>query len=259
MIFDLQGKRKKFIQIVFGLLAGIFAISFVGFGIGSDAGGGLFDAVGIGGGHGGGGGGSSPSNPQFERDIEAAEARLVTNPQDEAALIEIARVRYLAGQEQLEVDDQGNVVVSDDARAQFEGSIEAWDDYVALEPAEVDTNVARLVVESYISLNDAGGAAEVQRVVIRAQEEPDSRAYQELALYLYSDFQMKQGDKAAERAVALTEKNERQGVRQQLASVADQARELQRQQESGAQGGDGTTPNPLTAPAGGTVPQHSGG
>ena len=49
---EFAGKRKRFLQIIFGLLALVFTISFVGFGIGSDAGGGLFDAVGIGGGQG---------------------------------------------------------------------------------------------------------------------------------------------------------------------------------------------------------------
>ena len=75
MLFDLTGKRKRFLQIIFGLLALVFTISFVGFGIGSDAGGGLFDAVGVGGGQ-GGGGGNSPRNPQYEQQIEEAEALL---------------------------------------------------------------------------------------------------------------------------------------------------------------------------------------
>ncbi|MGI9556634.1 MAG: hypothetical protein ACR2N5_01695 [Solirubrobacterales bacterium] len=260
MLFDLQGKRKRFIQIVFGLLAAVFAISFVGFGIGSGvSGGGIFDAIGVGGGgHGGGGGGTSPNNPQFERDIEAAEARLVTNPEDEAALIEIARVRYLAGQEQLELDDQGNVVVSDDAASQFEGSVAAWSDYVALAPAEVDTNVARLVVESYVSLNDAGGAAEVQRVIVAAAPEPDSRALSELARFLYLDSQMKEGDKIAKEAIAAADENERQQVRQQLTAIADQVREFERQQAS-AEESESTEPNPLETPAtGGVGGQHDG-
>ena len=111
MLFDLTGKRKRFLQIVFALLAGVFAISFVGFGIGSDAGGGLFDAVGIGGGGGahGGGGGNSPRNPQFEQQIQDAEAQLASNPTDEQALLDIARARFLAGQDESSTDEQGNI------------------------------------------------------------------------------------------------------------------------------------------------------
>ena len=50
MIFDLKsGKRRRVVQIVFGFLAFVFFISFVGFGIGSDVSGGIFDAIGLGG------------------------------------------------------------------------------------------------------------------------------------------------------------------------------------------------------------------
>ena len=50
MIFDLKsGKRRRVVQVVFGVLAFIFFISFVGFGIGSGSAGGIFDALGIGG------------------------------------------------------------------------------------------------------------------------------------------------------------------------------------------------------------------
>ena len=63
MIFDLKsGKRRRVVQVVFGFLAFIFFISFVGFGIGSDVTGGIFDALGI-------GGGSSSSDPQYEQQI----------------------------------------------------------------------------------------------------------------------------------------------------------------------------------------------
>ena len=190
------------------------------------------------------------------------ELRLQADPQNEEALLEIARVRFLAGQDQLQQDEQGTVLVSDDARSELEGSVAAWEDYIALDPTEPDVNVGRLVVESYIRLNDAAGAAEVQQVLVAA--DPTSRGYSELALYLYSDGQMNQGDKAAAEAVASTEKAERAGIRSQLKGVADQAREQQRAQAAFEEaGGTGTAPNPLadpTAPAG-TAPAggHDGG
>lgn len=251
MLFEIRGRRKRFIQVIFGLLAAVFTISFVGFGIGSDAGGGLFDAVGVGGGP---GGGNSPRNPQFEAQIEDAELRLQADPQNEEALLLIARVRYLAGQDQLQQDEQGNILVSDEARSQLEGSVQAWDDYIALDPAEPDTNVGRLVVLSFVHLNDAAGAAEVQKVLVAA--EPTSRGYSELARYLYFDGQMNQGDKAAAEAVASAEKADRAGIRSQLKGIADQARKQQRVQAALEEAGStGTAPNPLadpTAPAGGS-------
>lgn len=245
MLFDLTGKRKRFLQVIFGLLAVVFTISFVGFGIGSDAGGGLFDAVGVGGGQ-GGGGGNSPRNPQYEQQIEEAEALLVTNPSNEEALLTISRTRFLAGQDELQQDEQGNILVSDNARGQFESSVQAWSEYIDLEPAEADVNAARLVVEAYIRLDDASGAAETQQILVAA--DPTSRAYSELALYLYSAGQNKQADKAADEAIAAAPKDERAGVRSQLEGLAEQARQI-------AEGG--TAANPLETPADGGG--HDGG
>ena len=141
----------------------------------------------------------------------------------------IARVRYLAGQDQLQQDEQGTILVSDEARSQLEGSVQAWDDYIALDPAEPDTNVGRLVVLSFVHLNDAAGAAEVQKVLVAAEQ--TSRGYSELARYLYFDGQMNQGDKAAAEAVASAEKADRAGIRSQLKGIADQARKQQRVQD----------------------------
>ena len=79
MIFDLKtGKRRRVVQVVFGFLAFIFFISFVGFGVGSDVTGGIFDALGI-------GGGSSSSDPQYEQQIEDAQSAVDQNPKDGSA------------------------------------------------------------------------------------------------------------------------------------------------------------------------------
>src|SRR5918996_5601076 len=110
MLFDLRGKRRRFIQVVYGLLAALFFISFVGFGIGSDVSGGIFDALGV------GGGDTSSSNPQYDEDIEDAEQRLEQDPKDEQALQQLAQTHYLAGQAALETDETtGEPVLTDDA------------------------------------------------------------------------------------------------------------------------------------------------
>ena len=48
MLFDLRGKRKRLVQVSYALLAAIFLVGFVGFGIGvGNSPGGLFDAIGL--------------------------------------------------------------------------------------------------------------------------------------------------------------------------------------------------------------------
>ena len=68
------------VQVVFGFLAFIFFISFVGFGIGSDVSGGIFDAIGL-------GGGDSASTPEYEQQIEDANETL-DGPDNERALLD---------------------------------------------------------------------------------------------------------------------------------------------------------------------------
>ena len=91
VIFDLKsGKRRRVVQVVFGFLAFIFFISFVGFGIGSDAAGGIFDAIGLGGGSSGG------TDTEYDQQIEDAEETLETDPQNERALLDLVNYHYLA-------------------------------------------------------------------------------------------------------------------------------------------------------------------
>src|SRR6187455_2056757 len=90
MLFDLKsGKRRRVVQVVFGFLAFIFFISFVGFGIGSDVTGGIFDAIGI-------GGGSNSNDPQYEEQIDDAEATLESDPDNQKALLDLVRYHYLS-------------------------------------------------------------------------------------------------------------------------------------------------------------------
>src|ERR687892_2817350 len=134
VLFDLKsGKRRRVIQVVFGFLAFIFFISFVGFGIGSDATGGIFDALGIGGGTGG------SSDPQYEEQIEDAEGRLETDPNNPRALLDLASYHYLSAGEGVTTDaETGIPEVSEDARQEFEEAVAAWEDYLKTDPQRPD-------------------------------------------------------------------------------------------------------------------------
>jgi len=243
MLFDLRGKRRRFIQVVYALLAALFLIGFVGFGVGSEAGaGGIFDALGV------GGGDSSSSNPQYDEDIDEAEQRLEQDPKDEQALLQLAQTRYLAGQAELEADEAtGEPVLTDESRTQFDESISAWERYMKLAKRPSD-NVATQVVNSYVFLNDAAGAAKTQRIVAEAR--PSQGAYSNLAFYLYLSGDFEGGDEAAKRAVAEAEGSQRKSVENQLARLEEQARKLEKQQAKQAeQAPEGA--NPLQSPLGG--------
>jgi tetratricopeptide (TPR) repeat protein len=247
MLFDLRGKRRRLVQVVYAVLAALFFISFIGFGIGSDATGGIFDALGIGGSD----TSSTSSNPQFESEIDAAEQKLDQNPKDEKALLKLARVHSLAGRTALEADPEtGQPVVTDEARTQFDDSVQAWERYLKLAP-KPDANAAGLVVQSYVYLNDAEGAAKTQQIVADAR--PSSGAFGNLALYLYASGDIAGGDAAAKKAVAEAEPTQRKSIEKQLEQTkkvaVKQLEQLKKQSKNAQNAPPGE--NPLQAPLGG--------
>jgi tetratricopeptide (TPR) repeat protein len=248
VLFDLKtGRRRRVIQVVFGFLAFIFFISFVGFGIGSDVSGGIFDALGL------GSGGGSSGNPQFDERVEAAEAKLEADPKDESALLELAEVRYQAGQFELEQDPEtGQPVLTDESRTQFEEALDAWERYLALEPKEPKADTAALITQAYVQLGDAEGAAEAQRIV--AEDNPSGGTLGNLALYLYVTGKIEQGDEAAQQAVQAADPSQRKTLENQLDQYAQQARQLQEEARKAAEGGEPGAPleDPFGSFGGGT-------
>ncbi len=255
MLFDLQGKRRRVVQVVYAVLAALFLISFVGFGIGSNATGGIFDALGI------GGGDSGSSNPQYQSQIDAQEAKLATNAKDERALQDLARLHFLAGQSALETDQSGQPTVTDEAKTQFDQSVKAWERYLKQQKKKPDANLAGLVVQSYVYLNDAEGAAATQQIVADAR--PSQGAYANLALYLYAGGEFGAGDAAAKKAVAEADSSQRKSLKRQLDQIAKQAHKQQKAIEKAAKNapqGQNPLQNPLSggsgigAPAAPTTP-----
>ena len=244
MLFDLKtGKRRRVIQVTFGLLAFLFFISFVGFGIGSDASGGIFDALGL------GSSGSSSSNPQFDERIDAAEEKLEANPEDEGALVELAETHYQAAQLDLEADPQtGQAVVTDDARAEYGEALAAWDRYLALEPKEPKADTAQLITQAYVQLGDAQGAADAQRIVV--EDDPSSGNLRNLAFYLYASGRIEEGDEVADQAVQKAEPSQRKTLEKQLAGIAEQAEKLQKAAQKQAEAGGEQGAPPIEDPLG---------
>lgn len=228
MLFDLQsGKRRRVVQVVFGTLALLFGVSFLFFGIGSDAQGGLADLFGF------GTNTANTGNPQFDQQIEDAEDAVAADPKDEKALLELAEIRYQAGQFQLEADPEtGQAIVTDEARTNFGGSLDAWEQYLALKPKSPNPGTAALAAQAYVQLEDAEGAAEAQRIV--AEDNPSGGTYGNLAFYLYASGDIEGGDEAAAQAVAESDPTQREQIKKQLEQLSEQAQKLKEQAEKQA-------------------------
>jgi hypothetical protein len=258
MLFDLKsGKRRRVVQVVFGFLAFVFFISFVGFGVGSGNGvGGIFDALGI-------GGDSNTTSPQFENEIDDANSTLQDNPKNEEALLTLVSDYYQsATQGGVSTDpNTGQTSISEDAHADLEKSLDAWDRYLKTHPAKPDVNAAANVAQACVLLADAECASTAQQVV--ADDQKTAAAYGQLAFYLYADGKIKEGDAAAKQAVDASDPTTSDQIEKNLASLRKQAIKQQKaikqqQQQGGEQTGEQQLQDPFgslgSGAAGSTAP-----
>jgi tetratricopeptide (TPR) repeat protein len=201
MLFELGGKRKRLIQVIYVCLAFLMFVALVGFGIGGGTSGGIFDALGI-------GGGSNPSSPQYDAQIQRAEDTLATNPKDEKALITLARTHFLAGQAATSTGDQGQVQLTEETLTEYRKATDAWERYLNTKPKQPDDGVASLMLQAYTALagsdpaqieNDIDQAYKAAQIVAEAR--PSFGTYLQLATYAYYAGDEKVGAEATQKAL----------------------------------------------------------
>lgn len=266
MLFDLTGKRRRLVQVVYATLAILMGGSLVLFGIGSDAPGGILDALGL------SDGGQSNGTSDYEEEIEDAEERLEQDPTDERALLDLARYRFLAGTQELGQPDEqtGAVDVTSEARDEFAQAKEAWDRYLEQKPRRPDAGVATSIAQASdilfrdaltrgdprAALSEAEDAADAYRVAAEASgEAPD---YGGLATYLYLSGEDAAAERAADRAIELADPSARNTLQKRLDETAKQTKELNDELEKLVKAGGDTGGDPLGGPLGGLGPVGGG-
>lgn len=249
MLFDLSGKRKRLVQVVYATLAALFLVGFVGFGIGGSGAGGLLDGLGLG----GDGSGGSLSG-QYDDQIDSANQRLAKDPNDTAALVKLSKYEYYKAKQGVTQDQTtGEISVSEDAHTELGTSVDAWERYLKVNKSEPNPALAAQIVQAYYFLNDFGGAAQAQRIV--ASNQPSSGTYGQLAYYLYASLDIAGGDQAAKDAEAAAPKSQRSQVKQQLDQIRKLAVKAKKQQAKAQKNAPPPTApgaNPLQSPFGGT-------
>jgi tetratricopeptide (TPR) repeat protein len=252
VLFDLRGKRKRVVQVSYAALAVLFLVGFLGFGIGVGGGpGGILDALGI-----TDSSSSGSGTAQFEEEIDAAQAKLAKNPNDTDALLKLADNEYLLGKEGVSQDPTTQqITITNDAHTHLGAAADAWSKYLRVNKGKPELDTAYNMVNVYVILNDADGAAKTQAII--AQEQPSAPAYGQLAYFQYAAGDIEGGDASREKALSMAS-----GVqRKQLESTLNQQRKIglkikkaqQKAKQATKQGGP-TTPgtNPLQNPFGAT-------
>lgn len=231
MLFDLSGKRRNVIRVIYAILAALFLGGFLFFGIGSDAPGGLGDLLGFGTNETGSG------NPQYEQEIEDAEERLAADPKDEAALEELVRVRYQAGNDALEADEEtGQISLTTEAETQFSESTDAWERYlkVAKKPSPDVAAVANQAYSVLLQFSDPQDVTQLAEDAVPAAElyaesNPGVGTYATLAQFAYFAGDTQTGDDAAARATEEVSGAQRKQLEKDLEGAKDAAAQLEKQ------------------------------
>jgi hypothetical protein len=258
VLFDLRGKRKRLVQVIYAGLAVLMGGGLVLFGIGSSSNvnGGLFDALGI-------GSGGSKAGADYDDEADRLERRLAADPKDDALLLKLARARILAGNTKSPSDSAtGQVTYSQDSVREFEQAVDAWERYLEAKPRKPDSATAILVAQTYIALaqnersvvqavDDIKGAAKSQKIYV--EEKPSLGSYSQYALYLYLAGDIAGGDAAAKKALADATSSNRNVLKQRLEQAKKQGKQLRKQVKTAAkqEGSKQKLDNPLGGLSGG--------
>ena len=246
MLFDLgSGRRKRVIQVIYAMLALLFLVGFVGFGIGGEVGqGGIADIFTDDSG--------DIEKSQFSEDADEIEQQLEDQPRNKELLTQLISTRYSAGQALLTTDEAtGLPIVSDEAEEEYEQAVDAWEQYLALNPQPVSSSAATFAVQSLAVLaqnassetdadNNWAAAADAQDQLVKVR--PTVGNFSNLAFYSYAALDFKRGDRAARRAAALAANpGAAKRIERQLADYRQQAKayEAQRRQQEQQENQDG--------------------
>lgn len=229
MLFDIRGRRRHVIRVVYAILALLMGASlFLVVGPFSIA-----DLV--------GGGGTTSASKVLDEQAERIEARLQREPTNEALLVALTRTRIAAGNAQTETNPQtGTTVLTPEGKEDISLAVEAWSRYVK-QTDSPSPSPALLVAGAYFSIAESStnvedvvssinGAAAAQRIAAEAR--PNIGSLSTLAIYEYYAGNFAAGDKAAKKATSLAStKAEAKEVKKQMDEFRQQGLAFKKQKK----------------------------
>jgi len=232
MLFDIRGRRKHVVRVVYAILALLMGASLflvVGpFNIGNLV----------------GNGNTTSAAKVLQEQAEKTEEKLRRKPESEVLLASLTRQRLSAANSLTEANPEtGEAVYTQEGRQELQRGIEAWSAYLK-QSEEPKATVATLVSQGYfglaqtsVSLEEAveniNGAAKAQRIAAEAQ--PTINSLTTLAIYEYYAGEFAAGDKAVKQAEAKApSKAEAKEIGKQMAQFRKQGKALEAQKKSAA-------------------------
>jgi hypothetical protein len=256
MLFDLRGRRKRLVQVVYALLAFIMAAS-------------LFFVVGpvdltslL------GGGGTSSGNSAFEDEAQQLEHKLAKDPNNADLLARDVKARYSLAISETQTDPStGQTSLTEDAVSDYNRAGEAWRRYVKVVDGKPNPNVANLAAKALTSTVTTGSSvteiqsnldAAVGAAKVVAEAKPSLGSYATLSQLAYFAGDTKTADAAAQKALKEAPSSQRTAAKQQIDQYKSAGAQFQKQVKAAAKaaksqpgGGKQALQNPVGGLSGG--------
>lgn len=231
MLFDIRGRRKNVVRVVYAVLAVLMGLSLFlvvgGFNLAE-----LFNSSNS----------TGDAAKPYEEQAERIEAKLVKAPEDPNLLLSLTRAQVNSGNAQVEVEANGQQQITLDAIQEYQRANQSWSEYLKA-TKEPNVSLAILMSNTLLQLAEysrsfAEASSNIQAAVdaqkIVAEQRPSVGAYTTLSLYTYFTGDFAAADKAKEEALKLAGgKPEEESVEKQLAETKKNAEQFLQQKKQG--------------------------
>lgn len=265
MVFDIRGRRKHVVKVVYAILAVLMAAS-------------LFLVVGpvnIGNLLGTSGSSSGNNAKPYEEQAEKVERELKKNPENPELLQQLTRAQIKAGNYSIGVNSSGEQELTVAAVQHWQKASESWSKYLKASQ-EAEPSLAQLMSTTLFTLasnasrstsealSNVAAAAEAQQIY--AEKKPSLNSLSTLAFYAAFAQDYKTSEQAGKEAVKLANtKFERENLENKLEQVTKQAhkfgkqvKEAEKEANKKKKSGEApesleSTPNPFGSSLGGEL------
>jgi hypothetical protein len=219
MVFDIRGRRKHVVKVVYAILAILMGASLF-LVVGPVNIGELFNST----------SGSGEAAKPYEEQAERLEAKLRKDPQDPQLLLGLTRAEVTAGNSLLSLEPDEEDLAK--ALQKYQLASASWSDYLKA-TKEPNAGTAQLVAPALLTLAERSrtypeaqsnieAAADAQQIV--AEQRPTLNSFSTLALYTYFTGDFAAAEKAQAEAAKLTNaKFEREQLEKQMKEVKERA------------------------------------
>jgi hypothetical protein len=251
MVFDIRGRRKYAVKVVYAILAVLMGASLF-LVVGPLNVGELFNSNSS----------SAEAAKPFEEQAERIEAKLHKDPENPDLLLSLTRAQVSAGNSTLSLEPSEDDLVK--ALQQYQQASSTWSEYLKATD-EPNAGTAQLMAPALLALAERSrtypeaqrnleAATEAQQIV--AAQRPTLNSFSTLALYTYFTGDFAAAEKAKAEAKKKTQaKFEAEQLDKQMKEVKERAKKFQQERkqaegaEKAASNANGANPESLENPS----------